>query len=82
MAIGKCFDCRVDPERVSATLQGVPVIRGGTLVPFEERAVRTLLEGDPVEIGIDLGIGEGRGLGLGCDLTEGYIRENAAYTSS
>ena len=52
------------------------------LASFEEAHVRNLLQGDPVEIAIDLGVGEGSGLGLGCDLTEGYIVENAAYASS
>jgi glutamate N-acetyltransferase/amino-acid N-acetyltransferase len=41
-----------------------------------------LLQGDPVEIAISLGVGNGAGIGLGCDLTEGYIEENAAYASS
>ena len=82
VAVGKCVGCRIEPERVSATLQGVSVIRDGRLVPFDDSHVRRLLKGDPVEIGIDLGVGGGRGLGLGCDLTEGYITENAAYSSS
>ena len=82
MAVGKCVDCRIVPEKLSATLQGVTVVRKGLLVPFEEAHVRNLLQGDPVEIVIELGVGEGSGLGLGCDLTEGYIRENAAYVSS
>ena len=82
MAIGKCFDCRITPDRVSARIQGVEVIRGGLGVPFVEAEVRELLGKDPVEISISLGVGDGRGIAFGCDLTEGYIRENAAYASS
>ncbi len=82
MAVGKCVDCHIDPETVSATLQGVPVIRRGLLSAFEDTHLRSLLQADPVEIVIDLGVGNGVGLGLGCDLTEGYITENAAYASS
>jgi glutamate N-acetyltransferase/amino-acid N-acetyltransferase len=82
MAVGKCVDCDIEPERVSATLQGVPVLRAGCLLPFEDAEVRALLGLDPVEIRIDLGAGNGTGLGLGCDLTEGYVTENAAYASS
>ena len=82
MAVGKCFDCRIDPERMSASIQGVPVIREGLPTSFEDEEVRSLLEQDPVEIRISLGVGDGVGLGLGCDLTEGYITENAAYASS
>lgn len=82
MAVGKCVDCRVDPGRVSAYLQGVPVIAAGRIAPFDESALRERLGEDPVEIVIELAVGMGRGLGLGCDLTEGYIEENAAYASS
>ena len=82
MAIGKCFDCRITPDCVSARIQGVEVIRGGLGVPFVEAEVRELLGKDPVEISISLGVGDGRGIAFGCDLTEGYIRENAAYASS
>lgn len=82
MAVGKCVDCRIDPGRVSAYLQGVPIIVAGRIAPFDESALRERLGEDPVEIVIELAVGRGRGLGLGCDLTEGYIEENAAYASS
>jgi glutamate N-acetyltransferase/amino-acid N-acetyltransferase len=82
MAIGKCFECHIEPARVSARVQAVEVVRGGVKADFDEAAVRELLSRDPLEIWIDLGVGRGQGLGLGCDLTEGYIRENAAYSSS
>ena len=31
---------------------------------------------------VDLGVGNGEATAFGCDLTEGYIEENAAYYSS
>jgi glutamate N-acetyltransferase / amino-acid N-acetyltransferase len=82
MAVGKCVTCRVMPERVEARLQGIPVVRGGAQAPFDEADLRRRLAGDPVEIDLDLGIGEGFATALGCDLTEGYVHENAAYASS
>jgi glutamate N-acetyltransferase / amino-acid N-acetyltransferase len=82
MAVGKCVTCRVVPRRVAASLQGMQVIRHGAAVPFDEATLRGLLAGDPVEIEIDLGVGDGVALAFGCDLTDGYIRENAAYASS
>jgi glutamate N-acetyltransferase/amino-acid N-acetyltransferase len=57
-------------------------VRGGVKAEFDEATVRELLSRDPIEISIDLGVGRGQGLALGCDLTEGYIKENAAYSSS
>jgi len=82
MAIGKCFDCTIVPERTQARIQGVQVIQDGASAPFEDSEVRSLLKNDPVEIAISLGVGGGAGIALGCDLTEGYIEENAAYASS
>lgn len=82
MAVGKCVECRVVPERVSAWVQGVKVVEGGQSTDFQDAEVRSLLGGDPVEIRVDLGVGSAGATALGCDLTEGYIRENAAYASS
>jgi glutamate N-acetyltransferase / amino-acid N-acetyltransferase len=82
MAVGKCVACRVVPGRVGARLQGLQVIRNGAAVPFDEPALRRLLAGDPVEVEVDLGVGDGTALAFGCDLTAGYVAENAAYASS
>jgi glutamate N-acetyltransferase / amino-acid N-acetyltransferase len=82
MAVGKCVDCRIEPGRVDASIQGIPVIRGGVRADFSDAAVREELGRDVVEIRVSLGVGGGEALALGCDLTEGYIQENAAYASS
>jgi glutamate N-acetyltransferase/amino-acid N-acetyltransferase len=37
---------------------------------------------EPVDINVDLGMGIGAARAWGCDLTPGYIEENAAYYSS
>jgi glutamate N-acetyltransferase/amino-acid N-acetyltransferase len=82
MAVGKCFSCRVDPDRISARICGVPVLEGGRRVAFDESALRALLRTDPVDLEVSLGLGDGRARAWGCDLTHGYIDENAAYYSS
>jgi glutamate N-acetyltransferase / amino-acid N-acetyltransferase len=82
MAVGKCVDCQVVPHQVGARLQGIEVVRGGAAVPFDEPRLRRLLAGDPVEIEVELAVGPGEARAFGCDLTEGYIRENAAYAST
>ena len=82
MAIGKCEGCRVDRERASASINGCEVIHDGARVDFDDRAVRELMTADTVDIGIELGLGKGSAVGYGCDLSQGYIDENAAYYSS
>ena len=82
MAVGKCFDSRIDPERIAASIGGVPVLERGLRNSFDEPSVRDLLRGDPVDIEVALGVGRAGARAWGCDLTAGYIEENAAYYSS
>jgi glutamate N-acetyltransferase/amino-acid N-acetyltransferase len=44
-------------------------------------AVREAMGGGEVLIRIDAGLGAGTGEAFGCDLTEGYVKENSEYTS-
>ncbi|MEU9982917.1 bifunctional glutamate N-acetyltransferase/amino-acid acetyltransferase ArgJ [Streptomyces sp. NPDC050856] len=81
MAIGKCEDdLDIDPANV--------VIRFGDVETYpapssdEVLAAATAhLKGDEVLITIDLGIASGEFTVYGCDLTDGYIRINADYTT-
>lgn len=82
MAVGKCFDCRVDPNRIGASICGVPVLAEGLRTVFDEGEVRELLRSGEVDLEVDLGIGKGTARAWGCDLTAGYVAENAAYYSS
>jgi glutamate N-acetyltransferase / amino-acid N-acetyltransferase len=82
MALGKGFDARFDTTRVGASINGCVVVEQGTRARFDDERVRAELRGDVVDIEIDLDSGAAEATAYGCDLTEGYIRENAAYYSS
>lgn len=82
MAIGKCFGCTIVPDRTNASINGYEVVRGGTRLPFDDATVRAELGKEVVDIEIVLGVGDGTATGYGCDLTQGYIDENAAYYST
>jgi len=82
MAIGKCVDCAIDPARIAIRINDTLVYQDMARVDFDEDAVRGLLGGEQVVIEAELGQGSGRATAFGCDLTEGYIEENAAYYSS
>jgi len=82
MAVGKCFDCRIEPARLRAGISGVTVFDDGARTDFDEARVRALLGEDPVDLTVDLRVGDGEARAWGCDLTPGYIAENAAYYSS
>ena len=82
MAVGKCIDCTVIPDRTDAWIGGQAVVRGGQRVPFDEPALRAALAEDTVDLEVSLGAGSAQATAFGCDLTRGYIEENAAYYSS
>jgi glutamate N-acetyltransferase / amino-acid N-acetyltransferase len=81
MAIGKCADdTDIDPDRV--------VIRFGEREVYphllDDEALAVLcgyLAGDEVVIHVSLGVAAGAFTVYGCDLTDGYIRINADYTT-
>jgi glutamate N-acetyltransferase/amino-acid N-acetyltransferase len=82
MAVGKCFDCEVVQSKIEASISGKLVYWNESRVDFDEAEVRKLLSGELVEISVNLNVGGGSATAYGCDLTEGYIKENAAYYSS
>ena len=82
MAVGKCFDCTIVPSKTNASINGFPVVAAGQRLEFDDAVVRETLSRDEVDLEIWLGVGAGEARAFGCDLTEGYIKENAAYYSS
>ena len=82
MAIGKCFDCTIRPDSTSASINGFEVVANGERLPFDDAVVRETLSRDTVELSVSLGVGAGSAQAFGCDLSNGYVEENAAYYSS
>jgi glutamate N-acetyltransferase/amino-acid N-acetyltransferase len=82
MAVGKCFDDHdIEPSRVSIRFGDTPVFALGAPVDCDLEALRRYLAQPEVVIGVDLGLGHASARVWGCDLTEGYIKENAYYTT-
>lgn len=82
MAIGKCFDVQIANDRVQASINSVTVVENGRRAQFEDAHVRATLAADVVDLDVDLGAGAAEAVAYGCDLTAGYVEENAAYYSS
>ena len=82
MAVGKCTDVVQDPARISIWINETRVFHEGTRAEYDEEGLREELAGDPVDIRVDLQVGDASATAYGCDLTHGYIDENAAYYSS
>jgi glutamate N-acetyltransferase/amino-acid N-acetyltransferase len=82
MAIGKCFDCTVAPARTQVWVNGHQVVAAGRRLAFDDAIVRSALGTTTVDLRVTLGVGPARAVAYGCDLTQGYVDENAAYYSS
>jgi glutamate N-acetyltransferase / amino-acid N-acetyltransferase len=82
MAVGKCFDCTVHPATTDAWINGYQVVRGGERLAFDDAEVRRALSTEIVDLEVALGVGDASAVVYGCDLTKGYIDENASYYSS
>jgi glutamate N-acetyltransferase / amino-acid N-acetyltransferase len=82
MAIGKCIDCEIATTRTSASINGFEVVRHGERVDFDDALVRTALATSIIDLVVEVGVGMASATAYGCDLSKGYIAENAAYYSS
>jgi glutamate N-acetyltransferase/amino-acid N-acetyltransferase len=82
MAVGKCFDATIRPESTDAWVNRHAVVKGGARVDFDDVTVRQALQTEVVDIDVSLGVGAASATAFGCDLTKGYVEENAAYYSS
>lgn len=81
MAIGKCeADQDIDPDKVRIVF-GKTEAYPRQLDEAGLREVKGYLQGKEVLISVDLNIAQGRFTVYGCDLSEGYIRINADYTT-
>jgi glutamate N-acetyltransferase / amino-acid N-acetyltransferase len=69
-----------DPTRASVRVQGIAVFDGKPL-PFDKTVASSAMRTQEVVVDIDLAAGGARGTAWGCDLTEGYVRINAEYTT-
>jgi glutamate N-acetyltransferase / amino-acid N-acetyltransferase len=69
-----------DPTQAKVSVQGIPVFAGKPL-EFDHKAASQAMRAEEVIITCDLGAGSGSGTAWGCDLTEGYVKINAEYTT-
>lgn len=69
-----------DTNRLKVDVQGVTVFEGKP-VPFHGMELATKMDRPVVKIQISIGVGDADAWAWGCDLSEGYVRINADYTT-
>ncbi|NQZ57950.1 MAG: bifunctional glutamate N-acetyltransferase/amino-acid acetyltransferase ArgJ, partial [Lentisphaeraceae bacterium] len=82
MALGKCFDNTFDLDKLKLSINDTAIYADANKLDYDEDALRKEISGDPVIFQIDLGLGDAAATAYGCDLTHGYVDENASYYSS
>lgn len=69
-----------DPGQLQVAVQGVTVYDGQP-VPFHGMELATKMDRPVVTIKVRIGVGNADAWAWGCDLSEGYVRINADYTT-
>jgi glutamate N-acetyltransferase/amino-acid N-acetyltransferase len=80
MAVGKVNDHDIDQNRVTIRI-GDKELFPHQVSERELQELSTYLQRNEILINVSLGIGGGSARVWGCDLTDGYIRINADYTT-
>jgi glutamate N-acetyltransferase / amino-acid N-acetyltransferase len=70
---------KFDPDRVDIHMAGIPVLRRGQPLDFNERAASNRLLQKHVSLVVDLHAGRAAGRYWTCDFTAEYVRINASY---
>ena len=81
MAIGKCSDDTDIDERRVVIRFGAQELYPRPVDDADLAALTKYLAGDDVTIHVSLGIAHGQFTVYGCDLSDGYVRINADYTT-
>ena len=71
----------LDPRRLTIALGGIIVFQHGQATRVNPLHLKRALDHTEVLIGVHLGVGTSHARIWSCDLTEGYIRINAKYTT-
>lgn len=71
----------LDLSRLYLSIGDLPVFADGLFLPVDPVAAKAVMRQSDIVIGLDLGVGEGHCRFYTCDLTDGYVRINADYTT-
>ncbi len=80
MALGRS-GADVEVERISVWIGGQCAFRRGAPTELDYAAISKAMDAPEVKLRADLGLGAHSATAWGCDLTEGYVRINADYTT-
>lgn len=72
----------IEEQKLDLDIGGVPILKGGKAInQFRMKEASDALNKKEVVINLNINMGTEKGTAWGCDMTEGYIKENAYYTT-
>lgn len=72
----------IEEQKLDLNIGGIPILKGGIAVSqFRQKEASDALNRKEVVINLNINMGKAQGTAWGCDMTEGYIKENAYYTT-
>ncbi len=72
----------IEESKLDLDIGGVPILKGGKAInQFRMKEASDALNRKEVVINLNINMGSEKGTAWGCDMTEGYIKENAYYTT-
>ena len=71
----------VPVDNIDIYLGNIPVMIKSSPVSFEEEEMQDIMQGDNIEITVDLHAGKSVGMAWGCDLSYDYVKINALYNT-
>jgi len=80
MALGKSTADFAE-SNVDIYINGIHIVHEGMSISYLRDSVVSSMSADEVRIGVNIGDGGASATAWGCDLTEGYVIENSAYTT-
>ncbi len=78
-ALGKS-GADLDANTLDISLGGITVVSQGVAASYDQAAAKQAMGQPEVAVDVDLHLGDATAMAWGCDLTHGYIDENATYT--
>jgi glutamate N-acetyltransferase/amino-acid N-acetyltransferase len=78
-ALGKS-GANLDHNQLDISLGGILVVSQGVAADYDQAAAKAAMDQAEVAVDVDLHLGDETAMAWGCDLTHGYIDENATYT--
>lgn len=80
MAIGKS-GADLDESKVDIFVNDIHIVHEGVSIPYFKDAVVSAMNVPEVGFRVSLNLGQESATAWGCDLTEGYVIENSAYST-